>query len=263
MVVEHHLRLDRCLVTDRDNAIRFAGAQRLHRLDHREEPADAVIGDAGVGALQAVLDADVPEHVVGQRAQEPHRVDRVGQLAAELAEVAVGGGQERKVVVLVLEIAAARADDHAAAVAVAGGLRFAQSVAMDHDARFVDGAPRGVQADEVGAPDELVQLAVVDHRARIEIRNLPGDVHRPAGGVPSLDRAHRGGAGTDRRENVRRLRAGGADGAGSGDDDFHVGRARGGLIRGPDAASRCSCCCRRSRRSSTAPCARGRDTALR
>ena len=37
VVVEHHLRLDRRLVADRDHAIGFAVAQRLGRLDDRQQ----------------------------------------------------------------------------------------------------------------------------------------------------------------------------------------------------------------------------------
>ena len=83
IVVEHHLRLDRRIVPDGDDAVGFAVAQRLHAFDHRQRAAAAVAGDARVAALQAVLDADVPEHVVGQRAQQPHRVHRVGEFAPE------------------------------------------------------------------------------------------------------------------------------------------------------------------------------------
>ena len=83
VVVEHHLRLDRRVVPDRDGALALAGPQRLRRLDDRERAADAVVGDAGVRTLQAVPDADVAEHVVRQRPQQPHRVDGGAELAAE------------------------------------------------------------------------------------------------------------------------------------------------------------------------------------
>ncbi len=54
VVVEHDLRLDRRVVPDRDRAVRFAVAQRFGRFDDRKRAADAVVGDAGVGALQPV-----------------------------------------------------------------------------------------------------------------------------------------------------------------------------------------------------------------
>ncbi len=82
-----------------------------------------------------------------------------------------------------------------------------------------------VEPEHVGAPDQLVQLAVLDQRARIEVRHLGGDAHRPAGGVPLRDRR--------RSPNVRRARAaricagihaGRADRAGAGDQN-RCGRA--------------------------------------
>ena len=65
-VVEHHLRLDRRVVSHRERAVGLAVAQGLRRLDHRQRAADAVIGDARIRTLEAVADADVAEDVVGQ-----------------------------------------------------------------------------------------------------------------------------------------------------------------------------------------------------
>ena len=191
MVVEHHLRLDRRVVPDGDGAIGLAGAQRLERLDDGERSADAVIGDARVRTLEPVPDADVTEHVVGQRAQQPHRIDGVRELAPERGQLAVGRLEQREEIVLVLVIAAARADVDAGAVAVDGRRRGVERAAVGDDAGALDRAPGGVETDEIGAPDQLVQLAIVDQRARIEIGDLRRDPARPARGVPPRDRRDR------------------------------------------------------------------------
>ena len=219
VVVQHHLRLDRCVVADGDGAIGLAVAQRLQRLDHREQAADAVVRDAGVGALQAVADADVAEHVVGQRAQQPHRVDGVEQLFAELLQPAAGLGEQRQVVVLALVVAAARADVDAAAVAVRGGAGLTQRGAVLKKPRGFDRVAGGVEAEQIGAPDQLVQLAILDERARIEVFHFAGGAYWPAGRIPLRDRADRAAPVEHRGKNRLRRHAGGADGAACGDDD--------------------------------------------
>ena len=217
VVVEHHLRLDRRVVADRHRAIGLAGAQRLHRLDHRQRAADAVVGDAGVRALQAVPDADVAEHVVGQRAQQPHRVDGVGELARRTSagrrrprssaeSSRTGSGSCRRPSRRRRRCGRCRSR-RAAASSV---------VAVREDAGAVDRAARGVQAEEIGAADQLVQLAVVDQRARVEIGDLAGD-RAPAsrwcptagsGRSPTRPRAPRRGSppGPCRRRRRRRCR---------------------------------------------------------
>jgi hypothetical protein len=62
---------------------------------------------------------------------------------------------------------------------------------MGDDARVLDRASRSVEPDQVGAPDELVQLAIVDERARIEVGDLRRDAAGPAGGIPPRDRPDR------------------------------------------------------------------------
>ena len=49
---------------------------------------------------------------------------------------------------------------------------------MSGDARVLEGAPRRLEAAHVRAPDELVQLAIVDHRPRLEVGDHRGN---PAG----------------------------------------------------------------------------------
>ena len=83
VVVEQGLRLDLGIVCGSHGARAFAGAQGFGRFGECQRAADAVIGDAGVRALEAVADADVAEHVVRQRAQQPHRIDGRRQFAAE------------------------------------------------------------------------------------------------------------------------------------------------------------------------------------
>ena len=56
VVVQHHLRLDQRVVADRDRTVRLAHPQRFRGLDHRERAAAAVVRDAGVRTLEAVLD---------------------------------------------------------------------------------------------------------------------------------------------------------------------------------------------------------------
>ena len=66
VVVENSLRLDRRIVADGHGAVRLAAAHGRRRFDDRQRPANALVGDAGVGALEAVPDADVAKHVVRQ-----------------------------------------------------------------------------------------------------------------------------------------------------------------------------------------------------
>ena len=65
MVVQKRLWLDRRVVAHRDGTIGFALSQALRRFDDGERAADAMVGDAGVRALEPVADADVTEDVVG------------------------------------------------------------------------------------------------------------------------------------------------------------------------------------------------------
>ena len=157
------------------------------------------------GALHPMADADVAEHVVRQRSQQPHRIDRVGELAAERREIAVRFRHQRKEIILILVVAAARADVDAGAVAVDRAGCLVQGVAPRRESRGVDRAIRRVEPDEIGAADELVQLAVVDQRARIEVRDFAGGRAGPARRVPLPDAARWRGA---RRAQPRGFRPG-------------------------------------------------------
>ena len=184
-----------------------------------ERAADAVIRDARVRALQVVPDADVTEHVVRQRPQQPHRAHCGAELAAEGGETAVGSREQRKKVVLVLVGPATRADIDAGGVVEARpGLRI-ECVAMRDQPGRLDRLAGGVDAEHVGTPDELEQLPVVEQRTRIEVGDLGRDPHRPARSVPLPDRRDRRPAGANRRKDLGRRLACAADRARSGDDD--------------------------------------------
>ena len=220
LVVEHHLRLDRRIVADRDRAVGLAVAQRLHRLDHRQRAADAVVGDAGVRALEAVPDADVSEHVVRQRAQQPHRIDGVRELAPERRQrrpaprSAAGSSRTGSRSCRRPSRRRRRCDRCTSPPRLR---RACRDTRRGPEASIA--AIRGVEAEQIGAPDQLVQLAVLDHRARIEIGDLAGDTRRPAGRVPLRDRRDRRAPARTAVEDLPRALPGGADRAGAGDDD--------------------------------------------
>ena len=100
MIVEHHLRLDQRIVPHCEGAIGLALAQCFGGFDHRQCAAATVVGDARIGTLEVVLDGDVAKHVVGQRAQQPHRIHNAGKIAAEGDHVASRLAHQRKVFVL-------------------------------------------------------------------------------------------------------------------------------------------------------------------
>src|SRR5262249_43143312 len=79
-----------------------------------------------------------------------------------------------------------------------------------------------VEPEEIRASNELVELPVLDHLARIEIRDLARDPCRPARRVPLPDGPYRGTSSAHRVENLLRLSAGGAHGTGPGDDDSRL-----------------------------------------
>ena len=205
------------------------------------------------------------EHVVGQRAQQPHRIDGVRQLAAERDEVAVRLGHQREVVVLVLEAAAARADEDAGAVAVASPRAGASSASRCATiARRVDraAAPRTCPTRSVRRMS-LCSLRSSTSARAIEVGDLGRDVRRPVASCPTA------AIGRDRRsagETAARIASGAspaaADRAAAGDDDArrhgdaHAPRRCAPSHFRRDGATRCSCSSRRSRTSSTASCAR-------
>ena len=59
-----------------------------------------------------------PRTLLGKRAQQPHRIDRVGKLAPERRQRVVRLRQQREVVVLAVVVPAAGADVDAGAIAV-------------------------------------------------------------------------------------------------------------------------------------------------
>ena len=219
MVVEHHLRLDRRVVSNGDRTVGLAVAQRLRGLDHRQRSPDAVVGDAGIRALEPVADADVSEHIVRQRAQQPHGVDGVGQLAAEARQLVASFGQQREIVVLALVAAAAGSYVHTGAVVVFRRCGPVERVAVRDDPGTLDRLARGVQTEQIGAPDQLVQLPILDQLASIEVGDLARHLPGPRGGIPLTNRRDRRAARAHGFEDRFRGPAGGAHCAGAGDDD--------------------------------------------
>ena len=169
--------------------------------------------------FEAVLDADMPQHVVGQRAQQPHRVHRIGQFASEFLHAAVGPRQQREIVVLILEIAAARADVDASAVVERRDRFRRQRFAVGDEAGVVDRAARRIEAEEVRAPYQLVQLAVLDHFTRVEMRDLTGHPCRPIRRIPLFDRRERRPARPHGSKDVRGTPSARAHRSGGGDDN--------------------------------------------
>ena len=270
MVREHQLRLDRRVVADCDYAIRLALPQCLGRLDHRQRATGAVIGDAGVGAFEVVFDADVTEDVVGQRAQEPHRIDRAAEVTAEGFEIAVRLAHQGEILVLRVVGAAAGADIDAAPIGKRRRVCFVQPVAARSEARAVDGAAGRIKAEHVAAADQLVQLPVLDQGARIEIRHLGRHRYRPPGRVPLLQWTDRRAPLAQRGEDFPGIHSRRANCAGAGDEDLGPGHDRCGAISRAsrlqpdrDAATARSCSIRQSRTnwkasSEPAACARRR-----
>ena len=208
VVVDHRLGLDRRVVADRERSLGLALAQRLHRLHDRQHAAHAMVGDAGVGPLQTVSDADMAQHIVRQRAQQPHRVHRIAELAPEGTQIALAGGEQREVVVLALVASAPRPDVDPGAVVVGGCLGLAQGGAVRGQPGAFDRPIGGVQAEHVGAADELLDLAILQQRHGVQVDDLTGDPARPAGGVPLLDRRQRRLATADGAPDLGGLLAG-------------------------------------------------------
>ena len=170
------------------------------------------------------------------------------------------GGDQWEVVVLVAEVSAAGADEDSGRVRESRGRIGVESLAPRRPRAVLDRTVRGVQAEHVGAADELQQLAVAGQCAGVVVGNLGRDAGWPVAGIPLRDRTDRRRAGIDRREDLRGRASGSADGAGSGDDD--AWRCHGGsrISASRRSARRCrrddgrrgSCSNPRNRANSTA-----------
>ena len=104
-----------------------------------------MIGDAGVGAFEAVSDAQIAEHVIGQRLKQPGGIYARAQLFAESLKFAAGGRERGQEIVLIMI-------GNAAAAGVNGGpfvegllLRFVQRVPVSNYPCILDGAAGGEQ----------------------------------------------------------------------------------------------------------------------
>src|SRR5262245_21706534 len=96
------LGLDERVMTGSDGTVGFTGPDYHSGFDDGHCAADTLIGDAGVGALEAVADADVTKDVVGKTCEQPHGIDPRLNLAAESLHFAFGSGEHRKKIVAVL-----------------------------------------------------------------------------------------------------------------------------------------------------------------
>ena len=79
---------------------------------------------------------------------------------------------------------------------------------MRGDAGSLDCLIRRVQAEHVGAAYELLDLAVLEQRDRIEVGDLAADATRPIRRVPLADRRQRRAPAAYRVPDLRRLLAG-------------------------------------------------------
>src|SRR5262249_10491062 len=167
-------------------------------------------------------------------------------------------GHQREVIVLAVVITTARADVDSCSIAVLCVCLGGQALTRSGKARRVDRAGSGVEPEEIGATNKLVELPILDHLAGVEIGNLPGNARRPAGCLPLAYRSDRGVTRAHRLEDALWVLAGGTYRAGAGDDDSRLTHRRVGIAfnsrspsrrhRGDDAARR-SCSNRRSRRN--------------
>ena len=226
MVVQDVLRLDRRVVADRDRAVRLAVDDAGGGLGDREEPAHAVVRDAGVRPLDAEPDADVAQHVVRQRLEQPHRVHGASEVAAERRKRPARLDDQREIVVLVLVVAAAGARVEAGALGERGRRGLVEAVAVRDEPRLPHRLARRVETDDVGAPDELQQLAVASELRGVVVGDLGGDRPRPVRDVPRGDRRQRAAAREDRVQDRGGRLAGAADRARAGDHDSAFGAHR-------------------------------------
>ncbi len=135
------------------------------------------------------------------------------------ARLAVGRRKQREKIVLVLVAATTRADiDARGVIEMRLSVRI-ECIAMRGEPGCLDRLAASVDAEHVGAPDELEKLPVVEQRARVEVGDLGRGLHRPSRCVPLRDRRDRRLAGTNCREDLRRLLACAADRARSGDNN--------------------------------------------
>ncbi len=218
MVVQDLLRLDRRIVARRHDTLGFAIADRLRALDHREQAAGRVVGDAAVRTLEAVADADVAKHVVRQRPQQPHRVHVARQVTPERVEVAVRLRHQREVLVVEVECAAAGAHVATGRFAERDVGVLVQRLAIAGEAGLRDRLRRSMQAEHVGAADQLEQLPIAGQLVRVVVFHLRRVVARPGGRVERLDRRDRRAALERAIDDVGGAAARGADRAGPGDD---------------------------------------------
>ena len=65
---------------------------------------------------------------------------------------------------------------------------------MSDERRLVDSASSGVQTEQIGTADQLVELSIIDHVPWIEIGDLSADTDGPLRNIPLSDRRDRRGS---------------------------------------------------------------------
>ena len=173
-----------------------------------------MVGDARVRALQAVPDADVAQHVVRQRPQEPHRIDgraARGRRRPGRPRPRPSAGNNRTG----SEVAAPEPTKTPVRSLNAAAAASARAVAMRDDARSSIARPAAYRPNRSVRRMSLCSLRS-STSAPVEIGDLAGDRARPIGRVPLARwaRARIGRAHASKISVRRACRR--ADGAGSG-----------------------------------------------
>src|SRR5262245_38605690 len=147
-----------------DGLVCVAFADRSGCLGNGQGAADTLVGDTSVGAFEAVTDADVTENIIGQVFEQPHRIHQRGKFTSERLEVSTGGGEKGEEFVTALIIATARSGEDAGPLVEARLAIRTQSVTMAEDSGLFNGRAGGVETEEIGSRDELVELSVFHQR---------------------------------------------------------------------------------------------------
>jgi len=148
--------------------------------------ANTLIGDTGIGALEAVANADVAKDAVGKTRKEPHGVDPGLHFAAKRLHVSIRGAERGKKIVTILVSATTGADKDAAAIVEfrdAGGIDF---FAMRQQTRLLDGSFGCVETEQIGARKELVILTVGNECGIAHVCDFGGLTNGPTARVPLL-----------------------------------------------------------------------------
>src|SRR5262249_14914524 len=108
LIIENDFWFDRLVVRNRGYSVRLAGANRSRCLHRGERTAYALIGDAPVRAFEAMADADVTQHVVGEMLQQQQRIYGIGIFLAKNFDVAGSRGHRGEELMVAAVMPAAR-----------------------------------------------------------------------------------------------------------------------------------------------------------